>query len=77
MNYSSNHDRQWCHPFSIDLNVFILLKITASVHAPIHLAHALHVHAKYYLNDNKPFCRGCTPISKNIYFSRILSDNIL
>ena len=34
-----------------DLNVFILLKITASVYAPIYFAHALHVHAKYYLDD--------------------------
>ena len=37
--------------FFIDLNAFILLKITASVYAPIHFAHALHVHAKYYLDD--------------------------
>ena len=28
----------------------ILLKITASVQAPIHFEHALHVHAKYYLD---------------------------
>ena len=28
---SSNYDVQWRHPFSIELNAFILLKITASV----------------------------------------------
>ena len=38
-------------PISIDLNPFILLKITASVYAPIHFTHALHVHAQYYLDD--------------------------
>ena len=48
---SSNYDLQWRHLFSIDLNTFILLKIMASVCAPIHFAHALHVHAKYYLDD--------------------------
>ena len=51
MTNSSNHDLKWGHPFSIDLNEFILLKITASVYAPIHFAHALQVHAKYYLDD--------------------------
>ena len=51
MTNSSNHDLQWRHPFSIDLNAFILLKITVIVYAPIHFAHALHVHAKYYLDD--------------------------
>ena len=51
MTNSSNHDLYWRHTFSIDLNTFILLKITASVYAPIHFAHALHVHAKYYLDD--------------------------
>ena len=51
MTNSSNHDFQWRHPFSIDLNAFILLKITAGVYAPIHFAHALHVHVKYYLDD--------------------------
>ena len=30
--------------------VYFLLKITASVYAPIHFAHALHVHAKYFLD---------------------------
>ena len=48
---SSNHDLQWRHLFSIDLNAFILLKITARVYAPIYFAHTLHVHAKYYLDD--------------------------
>ena len=51
MTNSWNHDLQWRHPFSIDLNAFILLKITASVYAPIHFAQALQVHAKYYLDD--------------------------
>ena len=51
MTNSLNHDLQWRHPFSIDLNAFILLKITASVYAPIHFAHVLYVHAKYYLDD--------------------------
>ena len=48
MTDSSNHDLQWSHPLSIDLNTFILRKITASAYAPIHFAHALQVHAKYY-----------------------------
>ena len=51
MTNSSNHDLQWRHPFSIDLNALILLKIMASIYASIHLAHVLHVHAKYYLDD--------------------------
>ena len=51
MTNSSNHDLQWRHPFSIDLKVFILLKITASVYAPIHFMQGLHLHAKYYLDD--------------------------
>ena len=51
MTNSSNHDLQWRHQFSIDLNAFILLKIMASVYAPIHFTHALHVHAKKYLDD--------------------------
>ena len=37
--------------FSIDSNAFTLLKITASVYAPIPFVHALHVHAKHYLDD--------------------------
>ena len=51
MTNSSNHDFQWRHPFSIDLTAFIVPKITTSVYASIHFAHALHVHAKYYLDD--------------------------
>ena len=51
MTNSSNHDLQWRHPFSVDLNTFILLKIAASVYVPIHFAQALHVHVKYYLDD--------------------------
>ena len=31
--------------------MFILLKIMASVYAPIHFAHAFHLHAKYYLDN--------------------------
>ena len=54
MTNSSNHDLQWRHAFSIDLNACIVLKITASVHTPIHFAHALHVHANYYLDDVQP-----------------------
>ena len=48
MTNFSNHDLQ---SFSSDLNAFILLKITASVYAPIHFVRVLHVHAKYYLDD--------------------------
>ena len=51
MTNFSNHDLQWRRLFSIDLNTFILLKITTSIYAPIHFAHAMHVHAKYYLDD--------------------------
>ena len=51
MTNTSNHDLQWRHPFYIDLNAFILLKITTSVYAPILFVHALHVHVKYYLDD--------------------------
>ena len=51
MTNFANHDLQWRHQFSIDLNAFILLKITASVYAPIHFAQVLHVHTKYYLDD--------------------------
>ena len=51
MTNSSNHDIRWRHPFSIDLNAFVLLKITASVYASIRFVHALHMHAKYYLDD--------------------------
>ena len=29
----------------------ILLEITASVQSPIHFEHALHVHVKYYLDE--------------------------
>ena len=57
MTNSSKHDLQWRHPFSIDLNAFILIKITASVYAPIHFAHALHVHANYYLDDVQTILR--------------------
>ena len=46
MTNSSKHDLKCRHPFSVDLNAFILLKITASVYAPIHFAYA-----KYYLDD--------------------------
>ena len=53
MTNSSNHDLQWRHPFSIDLNAFILLKIAASIYTPIHFAHALHMNAKYYLDDSQ------------------------
>ena len=75
MTNSLNHDLQLRHIISIDLNAFVLLKITASVHAPIHFAHALHVHASTIQMMYKPFCRGCTPISNNIHFSRILSTH--
>ena len=51
MTNSLNHDLQWRHPFSTDLKTFILLKITASLYAPIHFEYALHMHAKYYLDD--------------------------
>ena len=51
MTNSSNHDLQRRHPFSIDLNAFILLNITASVYTPINFTHAFDVHAKYYLDD--------------------------
>ena len=50
MTNSSSHDLQWRHPFSVDLKDFILLKITASVYAPIHFVYALHVYAKYFLD---------------------------
>ena len=74
MTNSANHNLQWRHPLSIDLNAFILLKNLdrLSVYVPIHFAHALHMHAKYYLDDIQTY-RGCTAVSKNIYFSRILS----
>ena len=39
-------------------NRVILLKITANVYAPIHFAHAFHVHAKYYLDDIQTILQG-------------------
>ena len=36
---------------SLPFGLLVWLKITASVYAPIHFAHALHVHVKYYLDD--------------------------
>ena len=51
MTNSSDHDLQWRHSFSIDLNMFILLKIKAIVYAPIHFPHALLMHTKYYLDN--------------------------
>ena len=53
MTKSPNHDLQWRHPFSTDLNVLILLEITASVYALIPFAHALQMHSKYYLDNVK------------------------
>ena len=57
MTNSSNHDLQWRHPFSIDLNTLILLKIRASVYAPIPFVHALHLH---YLDDIQVLFRQYT-----------------
>ena len=53
--------------YSIDLNAFILLKITASVYALIHFAHALHVYAKYYLDDVQTIMWRMYSCFQNIY----------
>ena len=55
----------------MDLNAFILHKITVSVKTHIYFVHVVQMHAKYYL-DSVQTILWRMPISKNIYFNSIL-----